>query len=74
MICKKTILICAIILMLPQFVLATGSSKNEKNCKNVGAVVVKCYNCGGSKCYLGEVAVLSGYEEDQGKKFCVVAS
>jgi hypothetical protein len=72
MFCKKTALICAMILMLPQFVFATGQV-NEGSCKAVGSVVVKCYECNGStQRYLGNVAVLTGYEEAQGKKFCVV--
>ncbi|GAB6059235.1 hypothetical protein JCM31598_23520 [Desulfonatronum parangueonense] len=71
---KKPLLFCVLMLMLPQFVLATGGV-NEDNCKAVGSVVVKCYDCqAGAQRYLGNVAVLTGYEEAQGKKFCVVSA
>ncbi|MCW7752997.1 hypothetical protein OOT00_03245 [Desulfobotulus sp. H1] len=69
-----TLLICIVTLVLPPFALATTGQANESNCKAVGSVVVKCYDCQtGSERYLGNVAVLTGYEEAQGKKFCVVS-
>ncbi|TWI72283.1 hypothetical protein LZ24_01691 [Desulfobotulus alkaliphilus] len=67
------LLICIVTLVFPPFVLAT-TTINVENCKAVGSVVVKCYDCqSGSERYLGNVAVLTGYEEAQGKKFCVVS-
>jgi hypothetical protein len=68
-----TLLICFLTLMLPALALAT-TKIDAENCKAVGSVVVKCYDCqSNSQRYLGNVAVLTGYEEAQGKKFCVVS-
>lgn len=70
---KEILLICVLPLIFVPFALATGLTVNESSCKAVGSAVVKCYDCTpGSQRYLGNVAVLTGYEEAQGKKFCVV--
>lgn len=50
-----------------------GTKTTPENCQSVGSALVKCYDCANRK-YLGNVAVLTGYEEDQGESFCVVAS
>jgi len=52
-----------------------GSEKSPGNCAGVGSVVVKCYECrSAQKRYLGKVAVLAGYEESEGEKYCVPAA
>lgn len=69
---KIVILICVLFLMYSPAAFAGG--KNPDSCKAVGSVVVRCYDCGSERSYLGNVAVLTDYEEDQGKKYCVKAS
>lgn len=74
MLYKQAALICAMVLILSQAALAT-TEKSKEKCQKVGSTLVKCYDCrDSSKRYLGNVAVLTDYEEDQGKKFCVVAA
>ena len=71
---QKVILICLFVSLISSVVFASGimGNKTPDSCEAVGAVTVKCYECTNNvKRYLGKVAVLAGYEEDQGKKFCV---
>ena len=69
---KRMILTCVLLFILDSAALA-GGGKTPESCAGVGSVVVKCYDCVAKK-YLGTVAVLTSYEEDQGKKFCVSVS
>lgn len=70
---KKAILICVLFLMYSPAAFAGGGPSPE-NCKAVGSALVRCYDCGSERRYLGDVAVLTDYEEDRGKKYCVKAS
>ena len=67
------------IVLIPLFVALiapagwASSKATPESCAAVGSAVVHCYNCGEGK-YLGTVAVLTGYEESNGERYCVVAS
>ena len=69
---KRIIFTCILLFTLDSAALA-GGGKTPESCAGVGAALVKCYDCRAKK-YLGNVSVLTSYEEDQGKKFCVRAS
>ena len=71
----KTTLITA---LLAIFILSPSAwattKKTPSSCAEVGSAKVKCYQCSGTKKYLGDVPVLTAYEKDQGKDFCVRAN
>jgi hypothetical protein len=74
MMCVKIFFVCVFVCMLSLIALA-GGGKNPDSCAGVGSVLVHCYECrDDTKRYLGKVAVLTGYEEAQGEKFCVRAA
>ncbi len=66
-------LFVALSFALPPSAMA-GSKPSPESCAAVGSVALKCYDCGNPQHYVGKVAVLTSYEEAQGKKFCVKAS
>jgi hypothetical protein len=70
----KMIFVCVFVCMLSLIALAGGGT-NPDSCAGVGSALVHCYECSShTKRYLGKVAVLTGYEEDQGEKFCIRAA